>query len=340
LHFVHSYPVDFLPTTTSAPLLLPRAHVRASTSISPLTSELSSIYLSHQGSPRPQRSSSSDLRPCLACASLVSSKNYRTRRHINMDSEDEIPFQILREITDGFSKERKLGQGAFGVVYKGVTKNGDDVAVKRLLINSSLDFKHQLKNELYNLRKLNHPNIVHVLGYCFETEQKPFIMEDGSKVFVDETQGALCLEYMHNGSLQRLLSDEFSGLEWHTRFKIIKGTCEGLKYIHELEEPIYHLDLKPDNILLDKDMVPKIADFGLSRIIHNKEPTRITQNPYGTQGYQPREYIDSGEISGKFDIFSLGVIMIRVVSGPKGYPKCLDMSLDEFVDQVRNDISY
>ncbi|XP_025827546.1 putative disease resistance protein RGA1 isoform X3 [Panicum hallii] len=252
-----------------------------------------------------------------------------------MDSEDEIPFQILREITDGFSKERKLGQGAFGVVYKGVTKNGDDVAVKRLLINSSLDFKHQLKNELYNLRKLNHPNIVHVLGYCFETEQKPFIMEDGSKVFVDETQGALCLEYMHNGSLQRLLSDEFSGLEWHTRFKIIKGTCEGLKYIHELEEPIYHLDLKPDNILLDKDMVPKIADFGLSRIIHNKEPTRITQNPYGTQGYQPREYIDSGEISGKFDIFSLGVIMIRVVSGPKGYPKCLDMCLDEFVDQVQ-----
>ncbi|PVH34017.1 hypothetical protein PAHAL_8G119700 [Panicum hallii] len=160
-------------------------------------------------------------------------------------------------------------------------------------------------------------------------------MEDGSKVFVDETQGALCLEYMHNGSLQRLLSDEFSGLEWHTRFKIIKGTCEGLKYIHELEEPIYHLDLKPDNILLDKDMVPKIADFGLSRIIHNKEPTRITQNPYGTQGYQPREYIDSGEISGKFDIFSLGVIMIRVVSGPKGYPKCLDMCLDEFVDQVQ-----
>ena len=77
-------------------------------------------------------------------------------------------------------------------------------------------------------------------------------------------------------------TDEFSGLEWHTRFKIIKETCEGLKYIHELEEPIYHLDLKPDNILLDKNMVPKIADFGMSRIFR-KEPTRITQNPYGTQ---------------------------------------------------------
>jgi len=77
-------------------------------------------------------------------------------------------------------------------------------------------------------------------------------------------------------------ADEFPRLEWHTRFRIIKGTCEGLKYIHEeLEEPIYHLDLKPDNILLDKDMVPKIADFGLSRIFC-EEPTRFTQNPYGT----------------------------------------------------------
>ncbi|KAG2561437.1 putative disease resistance protein RGA3 isoform X2 [Panicum virgatum] len=249
-----------------------------------------------------------------------------------MDAED-ISFEILREITDGFSEERKLGQGAFGVVYKGVTRNGDEVAVKKL-VNPGLNFK-QLKNEFYNLTKLNHQNIVQVLGYCFETEQEPFILPDGSKVFVEEIHVALCLEYMHNGSLQRHLSDEFSGLEWHTRFKIIKGTCEGLKYIHEeLEEPIYHLDLKPDNILLDKDMVPKIADFGLSRIFGN-EPARTAHGSYGTQGYQPPEYIDRGEISRKFDIFSLGVVMIRVVSGPKSYPKCLDVSTDKFIDQVQ-----
>ena len=77
-------------------------------------------------------------------------------------------------------------------------------------------------------------------------------------------------------------ADEFPRLEWHTRFRIIKGTCEGLKYIHEeLEAPIYHLDLKPDNILLDKDMVPKIADFGLSRIF-DVELTRTAQGSYGT----------------------------------------------------------
>ena len=85
-----------------------------------------------------------------------------------------------------------------------MTKNGDDVAVK-MLRNSSLDFK-QLRNELYNLRKLNHLNIVQVLGYCFETEQKPFTMPNGSKLFLDETHGALCLEFMHKGSLQRHLS--------------------------------------------------------------------------------------------------------------------------------------
>ena len=194
-------------------------------------------------------------------------------------------------------------------IWQGVTKNGDDVAVKKLKLRDvNLDFK-QFQNEFYNLTKLKHQNVVQILGYCYEIEKNPFIMPDGSKVFVDETHIALCFEYLHNGSLEKHLSgtmqlhfwyvlkvyifisliifllanaDDFYQLEWHKRFKIIKGICEGLKYIHdELEEPIYHLDLKPDNILLDKDMVPKIADFGLSRIFGN-ELARITRNPYGT----------------------------------------------------------
>ncbi|CAL4984856.1 unnamed protein product [Urochloa decumbens] len=131
--------------------------------------------------------------------------------------------------------------------------------------------------------------------------------------------------------------DELCKLDWHTRFRIIKGICDGLKYIHkDLQKPIYHLDLKPDNILLDKDMVPKIADFGLSRIFVN-ELARITRRHYGTPGYQPPEYIDKGEISGMFDIFSLGTIMIQIVSGRKDYSECLDMSSDEFTNQVRID---
>jgi len=229
----------------------------------------------------------------------------------------------LQEITDGFSKERILGQGAFGVVYKGVTKNGDDVSVKKLR-EALFDYK-QFLNEFHIHWKLKHKNIVQILCYCYETKEEYVIMSDGRKISAESIQAALCFEYLHNGSLQKYLSDEFTELDWRTRFKIIKGICDGLKYIHmEQEKPIYHLDLKPDNILLDWNMVPKIADFDLS-----------TRSAYGTLGYQPPEYIEKGEISEKFDIFSLGVIMLRIVSGPKGYPECLVNSSDEFIDQVQ-----
>ncbi|OEL20857.1 putative disease resistance protein RGA4 [Dichanthelium oligosanthes] len=247
-----------------------------------------------------------------------------------MEPED-VTFQVLKDVTNGFSEERKLGEGAYGVVYRGVTKNGEDVAVKKLRdVNPDHDDK-QFQNEFYNLMKLKHNNIVQILGYCYETEQIQ-IEHNGRIVLAEKTYRALCFEYLHNGSLQKHLSNEHCGLDWHTRYKIIKGICDGLKYIHEeLENPLYHLDLKPDNILLDEDMMPKIADFGLSRIF-GKELTRTSQSPLGTCGYQPPEYIERGEISKKFDIFSLGVVMIRIVSGPEGFSKCQNMPYDEFID--------
>jgi len=201
---------------------------------------------------------------------------------------EEVPFKILQEITNDFSEERKLGEGSFGDVYRAVTKNGEDIAVKKLkeiLFRNDPDQlrndQEQFRNEFYSLRMLKHKNIVQVLGYCYETKQMPMEL-NGIKVLAEETHRALCLEYLHSGSLKKHLSDESCGLEWHARYRIIKGICEGLKYIHEdLEKPLLHLDLKPDNVLLDKDMVPKIADFGLSRIFA-QEPTRTTRNPYGT----------------------------------------------------------
>ena len=111
-----------------------------------------------------------------------------------------------------------------------MTRNGDDVAVKLLLPNSSLDYG-QLKNEFYNLRKINHQNIVQVLGYCFETEQKAILL-NGIKVFVDEIRGALCLEYMHNGSLQQHLSGTLMPYFQYVYIVTI------LIYLHLIKNPI------------------------------------------------------------------------------------------------------
>uniref|UniRef100_A0A0D9XQB6 Beta'-coat protein n=1 Tax=Leersia perrieri TaxID=77586 RepID=A0A0D9XQB6_9ORYZ len=234
----------------------------------------------------------------------------------------------------GFSERRKVGKGAYGTVYKGELKNGEEIAVK-MLHNDTLGFDDkQFENEFQNLMRLEHPNIVRLVAYCYETQHKHAEYK-GRIVFAALIHRALCFEYMPGGSLENHLSDEFHGLDWPTRYKIIKGTCEGLKYLHEgLKPPIYHLDLKPGNILLDKNMVPKLADFGLSKLF-SEDKTRITQTPIGTIGYLPPEYIENNIVSNKLDIFSLGVVMLKIIAGPNWRSRSVEMSsLQEFTDQV------
>ncbi|KAK3136822.1 hypothetical protein QOZ80_5BG0442980 [Eleusine coracana subsp. coracana] len=248
----------------------------------------------------------------------------------------ELTIQRLHDITDGFSEGRKLGQGAYGKVYRGEDKSGE-VAVK-LLHNVGPGLKdEEFKNEFDNLKKLKHPNIMKLVGYCYQTQYK-CMKYNGKTIFAEHTCRALCLEYLHNGSLQDFLSEGICDgrLDWHTRFKIIKGACEGLKYLHEeFKDPIYHLDLKPDNILLDINMVPKLADFGLSQIF-SEEQTRITQNSIGTVGYMPPEYIEKGVISKMFDIYSMGVVMIKTISGLSGRSKSAEMPAQEFINLLHD----
>ncbi|CAN6361268.1 unnamed protein product, partial [Urochloa humidicola] len=113
-----------------------------------------------------------------------------------------------------------------------------------------------------------HPNVVQLVGYCSETEEK-LVLHNGKYVYAEKSERLLCLEYLRKGSLCNHVSDASSGLDWDTRYKIIEGICNGLHYLHEEWQPstpIIHRDLKPANILLDDNMVPKIADFGLSRL--------------------------------------------------------------------------
>ncbi|KQK17928.1 hypothetical protein BRADI_1g37626v3 [Brachypodium distachyon] len=260
--------------------------------------------------------------------------NQESILHDQTPSPDKLPLQYLKEITNSFSDERVLGEGSFGVVYKGVLQNGEMVAVKKLMALMP-GFQKQFENEVYHLMRLNHPNIVRCVGYCYETQN--FCLEyKGKYVFAETAERLLCLEYMAKGSLDNYLADESCGLDWHTRYNIISGICYGLHYLHEdwqTNTPIIHLDLKPANILLDDNMVPKIADFGLSRLFGEQQTRACTTTRDGTFGYMAPEYIHRGIITTKSDIFSLGVIIIEIITGQKNYPFGNGTSYD-FVELV------
>ncbi|PNT63398.1 hypothetical protein BRADI_4g15110v3 [Brachypodium distachyon] len=234
-------------------------------------------------------------------------------------------FKELQEITCNFSQ--MLGVGAHGV-YKG-KMDGKEIAVKVLLERPG-GYRVEFKKEIRNLLKLKHPHITQLLGYSCETEKR---LNNFTRKLDDTMKTALCFEYAPNGSLEDYISDEAHGLDWDTCYRIIKGTCEGLNYLHHRPSgPIYHLDLKPENILLSGksgDMVAKIADFGLSRLFTDAD-TRITAQRLGTVGYLPPEYIERGIISKEFDIFNLGVIILKLVGGmvpTKKYMRCLIKTL-------------
>ncbi|CAO2148079.1 unnamed protein product, partial [Urochloa humidicola] len=170
--------------------------------------------------------------------------------------------------------------------------------------------------EVNSLLNVNHENVVRFLGFCANTEQTAIKIE-GLKhhIYAEIRERLLCFEYISNGSLQKYIADELRGLEWAARYGIIKGTCNGLHYLHK-EKHIIHMDLKPDNILLDSFMVPKITDFGLSRL-DDKSQT-VSGNRFATLGYCAPEYLNAGRMSFKSDMYSLGVIIMELVTGRKG----------------------
>ncbi|KAL6660742.1 hypothetical protein ACP70R_001777 [Stipagrostis hirtigluma subsp. patula] len=247
----------------------------------------------------------------------------------------QLPADFLKEITNGFSADRKLGQGAFGTVYKGFLQDGQAIAVKKLTENSPVAPEKQFQNEVGNLMAIDHENIVKLVGFCHEM-QKKVIEHNGRYIIVDVVESLLCYEYAPKGSLNDYVFDNAYRLDWVTCFKIIKGICQGLHCLHkEMDRPIVHLDLKPANILLDDNMVPKIADFGLSRFF-GEEQTRInTLNVVGAKGYMAPEYLYRGEISPRSDIYSLGLLIIEITTGEKNSSTDQDMSARQFVDKVR-----
>ncbi|VAH99829.1 unnamed protein product [Triticum turgidum subsp. durum] len=247
---------------------------------------------------------------------------YRTR---------EFAFEFLERITNDFSDQNKVGSGGYGDVYKGMLDNGEEIAVKKLHQLGIDD--EQFKNEVNNLMRVQHENIVRLVGYCYHTSQI-FVEYKGKHVSASVVERAICFEYMQGGSLHDQLSAESCKLDWDKCYKIIRGICEGLHYLHNAVPPIYHLDLKPGNILLDKDMVAKIGDFGLSRLFDSAQTyMTASRDLKGTVGYMPPEYIEGQKISPKFDVFSLGVIIIKMMAGKEA--SYAHTCREEFIEHVQ-----
>ncbi|XP_021801134.1 putative receptor-like protein kinase At4g00960 [Prunus avium] len=219
-------------------------------------------------------------------------------------SAESLQFDLatIRDSTDDFSEANKLGQGGFGSVYRGRLLNGEDIAVKRLATNS-VQGDLEFKNEVLLVAKLQHRNLVRLLGFCLEGSER-----------------LLVYEFVPNASLDHIIFDptKRAHLDWVRRYKIIVGTARGLLYLHEDSRlRIIHRDLKASNILIDAEMNPKISDFGMARLFVLDQTQGNTSRIVGTYGYMAPEYAMCGHFSVKSDVYSFGVLVLEIVSGQK-----------------------
>ncbi|XP_056686850.1 cysteine-rich receptor-like protein kinase 10 isoform X2 [Spinacia oleracea] len=242
----------------------------------------------------------------LVTSTIIRYKRPKTYDVVEIDftTVESLQYDLatLRSATNDFSDDSKLGEGGFGGVYKGTLSNGQRIAVKRLSINSSQGLQ-ELKNEVILVAKLQHRNLVRLLGFCFEGQEK-----------------LLVYEYMPNKSLDNFLYDpEGQGLlDWGTRYKIIGGIARGMLYLHhDSQLRIIHRDLKASNVLLDDDMNAKISDFGMAKIFVVDQSQGNTSRVVGTYGYMAPEYAMHGNFSNKSDVYSFGVLVLKIISGKR-----------------------
>ncbi|XP_047154512.1 cysteine-rich receptor-like protein kinase 10 [Vigna umbellata] len=247
---------------------------------------------------------------CGVCYFILkrSKRRYNTLLRENFGEEsstlESLQFDLatVEVATKKFSHENRIGEGGFGDVYKGILPDGRQIAVKKLS-HSSGQGAAEFKNEILLIAKLQHKNLVTLLGFCLEAEEKMLIYE-----------------FVPNKSLDYLLFEPYKSnhMNWSDRYRIIQGITQGILYLHEHSRlKVIHRDLKPSNILLDNDMNPKISDFGLARMVAVDQYQRETKRIVGTYGYMSPEYAMHGQFSEKSDVFSFGVIILEIVSAKK-----------------------
>ncbi|KAJ0470702.1 putative protein kinase RLK-Pelle-WAK-LRK10L-1 family [Helianthus annuus] len=206
----------------------------------------------------------------------------------------------IKKATANFSKDRLLGSGGYGEVYKGILEDSTVVAVKCAKVGNTKG-TDQVLNEVRILCQVNHRGLVRLLGCCVELDQP-----------------LLVYEYIPNGTLLDHLKGQHSGmLTWTHRLNIARDTAEGLAYLHfSAVPPIYHRDVKSSNILLDEKLNAKVADFGLSRLAE-ADLSHVTTCAQGTLGYLDPEYYRNYQLTDKSDVYSFGVVLLELLTSQK-----------------------
>ncbi|XP_022768741.1 probable serine/threonine-protein kinase At1g01540 [Durio zibethinus] len=206
----------------------------------------------------------------------------------------------LEESTNDFAAENVIGEGGYGIVYRGVLEDNTKVAIKNLLNNRGQAEK-EFKVEVEAIGRVRHKNLVRLLGYCVEGAHR-----------------MLVYEYVDNGNLEQWLHGDVgpcSPLTWEIRMNIVIGTAKGLTYLHEgLEPKVVHRDIKSSNILLDKQWNPKVSDFGLAKLL-GSERSYVTTRVMGTFGYVAPEYASTGMLNERSDVYSFGILLMEIISG-------------------------
>lgn len=218
-------------------------------------------------------------------------------------SAHSFTFSELAAATKKFREANLIGEGGFGKVYHGYLENGQEIAAKQLNFDS-LQGNKEFIVEVLMLSLLHHPNLVTLIGYCAEGEQR-----------------ILVYEYMPMGTVaDHLYQNTGQLLDWNTRMKIALGAARGLEYLHcKANPPVIYRDLKSANILLDKDFNPKLSDFGLAKLGPIGDKSHVSTRVMGTYGYCAPDYAMSGKLTLKSDIFSFGVVLLELITGRRAF---------------------